>query len=85
MKRRNAVVAVLATAIALLAAPQVLAAGGKNAYKNPTGDPPADTYQTPYANAGDGRMLIFCAEDETLVTMILADGSVEVTCIPAAE
>jgi hypothetical protein len=85
MKRHTAVVAALATAIALLASPQVLAAGGKNAYNNPTGDPPADTYQTPYANAGEGRMLIFCAEDETLVTMTLADGSVEVTCIPAAE
>lgn len=85
MKRCTAVVAVLATAIALFAAPQVLAAGGKNAYNNPTGDPPADTYKMPYANAGDGRMLIFCAEDETLVTMTLADGSVEVTCIPAAE
>jgi hypothetical protein len=56
-------VVVLATAIASLTVPQVLAAGGETAYNNSTGDPPADTYQTPYANAGDGRMLIFCAED----------------------
>jgi hypothetical protein len=59
------------------------AAGGQNAHNNPTGDPPADTYQTPYANPDGGRMMIFCAEGETLVLTPAEGGSVEATCIPA--
>ena len=74
------------TAVAgLIAAPQTMAAGDKNAYNNPTGDPPTDTYQTPFANAGGGRMLVFCADDETLILTPTADGSVEITCMPAAD
>jgi hypothetical protein len=84
MKRLMAVTA-LAAIIGLTAGAQALAAGGQNAWNNPTGDPPSDTYQTPYANAGEGRMLVFCAEDETLVMTPTADGSVEITCMPAAE
>ena len=75
--------AVLAAVIGLCTGTEALAAGGQNAYNNPTGDPPSDTYQTPYANTGDGRMEIFCAEGEKLVVTPADDGAVEATCIPA--
>jgi hypothetical protein len=75
-------VAVLAI-IVLVGAPQTFAGGGKNAYNNPSGSPDGDTFETPYANTGGGRMLVFCAENETLVTLTLADGSLELTCVPS--
>jgi hypothetical protein len=75
--------AALAAVIVLVAAPQALAAGGQNAYNNPTGEPAEDTYQTPYANAGGGRMLVFCADNETLVMTPAADGAMELTCVAA--
>ena len=78
-------VAVLVTIIAMVGAPQAFAGGGKNAYSNPSGSPDEETFETPYANTGGGRMLVFCAEDETLVTLTLADGSLELTCVPAAQ
>jgi hypothetical protein len=30
-------------------------------------------------------MLVFCAEDETLITLTVADGSLELTCVPTAQ
>ncbi|NEX21117.1 hypothetical protein G3480_12475 [Thiorhodococcus mannitoliphagus] len=59
-----------------------LAGGGQNAYNNPTGDPAEDTYQTPYTNVGDGRIMVFCAEDESLVVTPAEGGAVEATCVP---
>ena len=85
MSKNFGFVAVLVTIIAMVGAPQAFAGGGKNAYSNPSGSPDEDTFETPYANTGGGRMLVFCAEDETLVTLTLADGSLELTCVPAAQ
>ena len=85
MTRYTGSVAALAAVIALLPTSSAFASGGQNAYKNPTGDPPADTYQTPYANIGEGRMLVSCAEAETLLTIHLPDGSAELTCVPSTE
>jgi hypothetical protein len=76
-------VAALAALVVCFSPSAVFAGGDQNAYNNPTGDPPADTYQTPYANIGEGRMLVSCAEAETLLTTNLPDGSVEHTCVPA--
>jgi len=78
-------VALLTTAIVLVGASQAFASGGKNAYNNPSGSPDEDTFETPYANTGGGRMLVFCAEDETLITLTVADGSLELTCVPTAQ
>jgi hypothetical protein len=61
----------------------LIAGGGKLAYGNPTGDPAEDTYQTPYANVGeDGRILVFCAEDELLVITPVDSGAAEASCQP---
>lgn len=69
-----------------LALPLSLAAsGGKNAYNNPNGSPADGDFSAPYVNAGDGRMLIFCDEQETLIMKPLADGSIEVVCVPTDE
>ena len=75
--------AILIAAAALLST-GAWAAGGQNAYNNPGGDPPEDTYQTPFANPDGGRMMIFCAEGETLVLTPADGGAVEATCIPDA-
>ena len=61
------------------------ASGGKNAYNNPNGSPADGDFDAPYVNAGDGRMLIFCDEQETLIMKPLADGSVEAVCVPTDE
>lgn len=67
--------------IALAFSAGLYAAGGKNAYNNPSGDPSSDTFETPFANYdGDGRMMIFCAEDELLVVIPAEGGALEVTC-----
>ena len=73
----------LAAIIGLCTGAQALAAGGQNAYNNPTGDPADDTYQMPYANMGGGRIEVFCAEDEELVITPVDGSAVEVTCIAA--
>ena len=52
---------------------------------HPSGSPDEDTFETPYANTGGGRMLIFCAEGETLITLSMADGTLELTCVPTAQ
>ncbi|MCC7276822.1 MAG: hypothetical protein IT487_00705 [Chromatiaceae bacterium] len=85
MSKYIGLVAVLATVIVLVATPQTFAGGGKNAYNNPSGSPDEDTFETPYANTGGGRMLIFCAEGETLITLSMADGTLELTCVPTAQ
>ncbi len=85
MSKYIGLVAMLATVIVLASAPQAFAGGGKNAYNNPSGSPDDDTFETPYANTGDGRMLVFCAEDETLITLAMADGTLELTCVPTAQ
>jgi hypothetical protein len=83
MKKHIGSVAILALVLALTGSFQALAEGGKNAHNNPSGSPDDETFETPYANTGGGRMLVFCAEDESLVTVTLADGSLELTCVPA--
>ena len=85
MNKYFGLVAVLATVFVLVGAPQTFAGGGKNAYNNPSGTPDGDTFETPYANTGGGRMLVFCAEDETLITLAMADGTLELTCVPTAQ
>ncbi len=77
-------IAMLATSLVLVGAPPTFAEGGKNAYNNPSGSPDEDAFETPYANTGGGRMLVFCAEGETLVTLAMADGTLELTCVPTA-
>lgn len=72
-------VALLSMAVSFPAA----AEGGKNAYNNPNGDPADDTFEAPYVNAGDGRVMVFCAEGETLVLTPVDTGSAEATCVPA--
>jgi hypothetical protein len=74
-----------AVILVLISSTAVMAEGGKNAYNNPTGDPPEDTYLTPYANFGGGRTMIFCDEDEKLVITPVDVGSVEASCIPVPE
>jgi hypothetical protein len=81
MKKYIGSIAFLAIAM-VLAGSQAFAGGGKNAYNNPSGSPDDATFETPFANTGGGRMLVFCAEDETLVTLTMADGSLELTCVP---
>lgn len=83
MNTHIASIAALATAIVLIATSPALAGGGQNAYNNPTGSPAEDTFQMPYANTDGGRMLVFCAEDETLVMTPTGDGAVELTCVAA--
>jgi hypothetical protein len=56
------------------------AEGGKKAYSNPGGEPAEDTYQTPYASEGDGRVLVYCAEDEVLVITPVDTGAAEAVC-----
>lgn len=73
--------ALLSLAMSLPAA----AEGGKNAYNNPNGDPDDDTFEAPYVNAGDGRVMVFCAEGETLVLTPVSTGAAEATCVPAGE
>ncbi|UHD17931.1 hypothetical protein [Thiocapsa bogorovii] len=80
---KNAIVAIV-VATSFACGNSALAAGGKNAYNNPTGDPAEDTYQTPYTNVGEGRIMVFCAEGETLVVTPAEDGAVEAVCVPAA-
>jgi hypothetical protein len=80
MLRKHLILASL-TAIALASSAGLYAAGGKNAYNNPSGDPSSDTFETPFANYdGDGRMMVFCAEDELLVVVPAEGGALEVTC-----
>lgn len=74
----------LLTAIAAVAvgfSSMLLAGGGQNGYNNPKGDIPDDTYNEPFANYdNEGRMMIFCAEDELLVVVPTEGGALEVTC-----
>ena len=72
----------LSAVVALTVATFANAGGDQNAHNNPTGDPPTDTYQVPYANVGDGRLMIFCAEDELLVITPVESGAAEATCVP---
>ncbi len=76
---------VIVAVIGLVRSAGALAGGDQNAYNNPTGDPPDDTYQTPYANTGDGRIMVFCAEGEVLVITPAEGGAVEASCLPAGD
>lgn len=71
--------------IGLLASPSAIGAGGKNAYSNPTGSPAEDTFQMPYMNLGDGRMLVQCAEGEEMLLTPTSDGGIEIVCAPATD
>jgi hypothetical protein len=83
MPTRLLLIAAVSSAVAI-AAGTALASGGQNAYGNPTGEPAEDTYQNPFSNSGeDGRMQIWCAEDETLVITPAEGGVMEATCVPA--
>ena len=80
MSYKNLLLAAIA-AIAVGFSPTLLAGGGQNGYNNPKGDPAEDTYNEPFANYdSDGRMMIFCAEDELLVVIPTEGGALEVTC-----
>jgi hypothetical protein len=73
-------VAVIAALLAFGWGAQGFAGGDQNAYNNPTGDPPTDTYQEPFANYdNEGRLIVSCATNERL-TMVQEDGAVELTC-----
>ncbi|NCA89075.1 MAG: hypothetical protein EOM92_09190 [Gammaproteobacteria bacterium] len=76
--RTMAVMVVLGLVLPLTLA----ASGGKNAYNNPNGSPADGDFDAPYVNAGDGRMLVFCDEQETLIMKPLGDGSIEMVCVP---
>jgi hypothetical protein len=75
-------IATLVSSALLAVGSGAFAAGGQNANGNPTGDPAEDTYQNPFSNQGDGRMLIYCADDETLLILPAEGGAVEATCVP---
>jgi hypothetical protein len=83
-KRLSSTIGLIAV-IGLLASPNAIGAGGKNAYNNPTGSPAEDTFQMPYMNIGDGRVLVQCAEDEEMLLTPTNDGGVEIVCAPAAD
>ena len=70
----------MGAAVALAGSSALFAAGGKNSYNNPIGDPGTDTYQTPYANTSEGRILVYCAEGEVLVATPVDKGSLEASC-----
>ena len=74
---------VLAAIICLAASAPLLGEGGKNAHNNPIGSPSDDNFEAPYANRGDGRMMVFCAEDEKLLVTPVDGGVIEVTCMLA--
>ena len=82
MKIGSKPLTLLAAIIAISAGTQVLAVGDKNAYKNPTGEPDDGEVLPPYSNKGDGRTLVFCGENETLVVTPVDEGAVELQCIP---
>ncbi|MEE4279296.1 MAG: hypothetical protein V2I82_12575 [Halieaceae bacterium] len=80
MSDKNLLLAAIA-AIAVGFSPSLLAAGGQNGYNNPKGDIPDDTYNEPFANYdNEGRMMVFCAEDELLVVVPAEGGALEITC-----
>jgi hypothetical protein len=80
MSYKNLLLAAIAV-IAVGFSPTLLAGGDQNGYNNPKGDIPDDTYNEPFANYdNDGRMMIFCAEDELLVVVPAEGGALEVTC-----
>ena len=71
-------------AVTLAFATPLTAGGDKNAYNNPNGEPSSSTFSPPYANYdSDGRMMVFCAEDELLVVVPAEGGALEVICQPA--
>jgi hypothetical protein len=84
MNARSSFAAVVALgAAAALCSTSLLAGGDKVAANNPVGDPPDDTYQEPYANQGDGRMLVYCEDGEVLVINPVDPGAAELVCEPA--
>ena len=61
----------------------VPAEGDKNSHNNPSGTPSSGSFEAPFTNYdGDGRMIIFCAEDELLVAIPEEGGVLTVTCVP---
>jgi len=83
MNATSIVVSAALGAAVILSSPQLLAAGGEVAAGNPMGDPAEDTYQNPYASQGDGRLLVYCEEGETLVIVPVEVGMAEAICHPA--
>lgn len=80
MLRKQLILASIA-AIGIASSAGLYASGDKNANNNPNGTPDSDTFDTPFANYdGDGRMMVFCAEDELLVVIPASGGALEVTC-----
>jgi hypothetical protein len=51
---RHKQLTVLAAIVSLTSSAPVLAAGGKNAYNNPNGNPAEDTVETQYTNPDGG-------------------------------
>lgn len=82
MLHRTLLLASLAAVTLAFAAP-LNAGGDKNAHNNPNGEPSTGTFNPPYANYdGEGRMMVFCAENELLVVVPAEGGALEVICQP---
>ena len=84
MKTKLAIVAAFAAA-ALIASAALSAGGDKNAVNNPNGSPADATFDSPYINGGDGRVLVYCDEGETLVLTPIGSTSAEATCVPLGD
>ncbi len=69
-------------ALSVVFAMPAFAGGDKNAYNNPNGEPSSGDFEAPYVNQGDGRVMVFCAEDEKLVVTPIDSGAVEAVCVP---
>ena len=82
MLRKSLVLSSIAV-LALAFTTAVPAVGDKNSYNNPNGEPSSGSFEAPFTNYdGDGRMMIFCAEDELLVATPEDGGALTVTCVP---
>lgn len=75
----------LLTAIALVFSAAAFAGGDKNAHNNPSGEPDDESFEMPFLNMGDGRVMVFCAEDELLVITPVNSGAADAVCIPDDE
>jgi hypothetical protein len=83
MLQKTLLLASIAAVTFAFAAP-LTAGGDQNAHNNPNGEPSSSTFNPPYTNYdSDGRMMVFCAEDELLVVVPAEGGALEVICQPA--
>ncbi|MCP5417781.1 MAG: hypothetical protein H6965_11870 [Chromatiaceae bacterium] len=85
MKTGMKKLAVFVAVVSFAAAVPAWASGGKNAYNNPNGSPADEVFEAPYTNLGEGRVMLFCAEDEKLVVTPIDKAAVEATCVPDDE